>query len=63
MIPPKMDGDRAMCRDHECESSQDCLRFMARPAKFQVYADMCREPDAERCDSFIPFGSDEGDPD
>ena len=63
MIPPKMDGDNAMCRDDECESSQDCLRFMARPAKYQTYAEFGRAEGAGRCGSFIPFGSEEGNPD
>ena len=52
-----------LCRDDECESSQDCLRFMARPAKYQTYADFGRAEGAERCGSFIPFGSEEGNPD
>ncbi len=49
------DRDRAMCRDHDFPSSESCLRFMAKPALFQVCADLGRDDGAERCKSFIPM--------
>ena len=47
------DADRSMCCDRECPSRTECLRFMAKPALFQVYADQGRAAGAERCDNFI----------
>lgn len=52
---PRPDSDRLMCRDHDCPSKLDCLRYAGPVAEHQVWADQGREPGAERCGEFLPL--------